>query len=116
MIKATKAVRKENSEKIDYERFESLLEDMDISEYSKIADELFVVFECIDDDGESSFELEDRVIYLIVRIPYQKMLKSSVPFKLLNEGFLASLETLSAILDVERLVKDCTDRVKKPIG
>lgn len=116
MIKATKATRVENAEKIDYERFEKLVESVQITDYSDVADELFVVFECIDEENKHSCEVEDGVIYLIVRIPYQKMLKSSLPFKLLTEGFLASLDSLSTILDVERLAKDCTDRVQKQIG
>lgn len=111
MITATKAVRKENSEKIDYERFESLLEGVKISEYSKIADELFVVFECIDDEGESSYYIEDRIIYLTLRIPFEEVEESEDAFPIQVRYFLSSLNLLSGILDMERLEKECRKRL-----
>lgn len=111
MITATKAVRKENSEKIDYERFESLLEGVEIPDYSSEVDEMFVVFECIDDEGDSSYYMEDRVIYLTIRIPFQEMEESSDHFLLQVDYFLASVNLLYEFLDVERLTEECRNRL-----
>lgn len=111
MITATKAVREENSEKIDYARFESLLEGVEIPDYSSEADELFVVFECIDDEGESSYYIEDRIIYLTLRIPFEEVEELEDGFSLQIKYFLLSLSLLSEILDVERLAEEFRRRL-----
>lgn len=110
MIQATKAVRKENSEKIDYEQFEILLKDINISDFSEKVRELFVTFECVTDDSEASFFVEDDIIYLIVRIPFEEMEKNFDHFFLLVSYFLASLHVLSSQLDVESLKEQCGER------
>lgn len=111
MITATKAVRKENSEKIDYERFESLLEGVEIPDYSSEADELFVVFECIDDENDLSYYIEDGIIYLTIRIPFEEVEESEDAFSIQVRFFLFSLNLLSEILDVERLEEECRRRL-----
>lgn len=111
MIKATKAVREENASKIDYERFESLLEGIEIADYSKIANELFVVFECIDEKVELSYEIEDRVIYVKICIPYEVIEREEDGFPIQVRYFLFSLHLLSDLLDVERLEEMCTRKL-----
>lgn len=111
MITATKAVREENSEKIDYERFELFLEGVEISDYSKIADELFVVFECIDDETESSYYIEDRIIYLTLRIPFGEVEEVEDGYPIQVSYFLFSLNLFSEILNVERLEEECRRRL-----
>lgn len=111
MIAATKATRVQNAEKVDYEKFEALLEGIQISDYSDVADELFVVFECIDDNGDASFELENSIVYLVVRIPFQEMEEAIDPFKLQMKCFLSALKLLSEAVDFKSLAKECRKRL-----
>lgn len=111
MIHATKAVRTEVSDRIDYERFEALLSEINIQDYGQDIDELFVTFECIEEEAESSFDVGDGIIYLIVRLPYAAVAQTEEPFKLLIDGFLRSLTLLEGILDVERLSVEVRERL-----
>jgi len=89
-----------------------LLKDIDIRDYGTKNEELFIVFECLD-EGESFYETDEGVIYLIVRIPFEEMDKTTHPFQLQVDYFFQALPLLSELLDVERLAEDCQENLQE---
>lgn len=110
MIRTTSASLSDVTFKMDLQRFETLLEDIDIEQYSETVSSLFVIFDCLDEiDGFEQLREEDN-LYLTIKIPHQKILDSKDPFNLMAGRFLEGILLLEDI-DSERLLRDCEERL-----
>lgn len=109
MIKTTSASLSDVTFKMDLQRFEALLEDIDMEQYSEAVSSLFVIFDCLDEvDGFEQLREEEN-LYLTIKIPHQKMLDSKDPFKMMVERFLEGILRLEGI-DSEKLLRNCKER------
>ncbi|MEZ4994615.1 MAG: hypothetical protein R2824_29615 [Saprospiraceae bacterium] len=109
MIRTTSASLSDVTFKIDLQRFEGQLDDIDMEQYSETVSSLYVIFDCLDEiDGFEQLREEDN-LYLTIKIPHQRMLDSKDPFRLMAEQFLESIPRLEDI-DSERLWRDCEGR------
>lgn len=110
MIKTTSASLSDVTFKMDLQRFEAILDDIDIEQYSETVSSLFVIFDCLDEvDGFEQLREEEN-LYLTIMIPHQEMLDSRHPFKLMADHFLEGILRLEEI-DSERLWRDCNGRL-----
>lgn len=110
MIKTTSATLSDVTFKMDLRRFEALLGDIDIEQYSKTISSLFVIFDCLDEDDSFDQLREEDNLYLTIKIPHQEMLDSEDPFKLMADRFLEGILRLEGI-DSERLWRACEERL-----
>lgn len=108
MIRATKAVREEISHRVDIELFESLLQPINFQHYCLEASELFVIFESIEEESQAAtFFWEDGVGYLTVYLPYQSIVESETPFRILREQFLSQLKCVEGLEKADGLLDAC---------
>lgn len=110
MIRTTSASLSDVTFKMDLQRFEALLEDIDLEQYSETVSSLFVIFDCLDEVDDFEQLREEDNLYLTIKIPHQEMLDCNDPFKLMAERFLEGVLRLEDIHS-ERLWGDCEERL-----